>query len=70
MLKLPYISVHFDLTMLSTSSAFAGEGEASAQSSTPNRHMSKYDQVPKISDVPCYTCRRRHVKCDRLLPNW
>ncbi|KAF2002571.1 hypothetical protein P154DRAFT_618624 [Amniculicola lignicola CBS 123094] len=21
-----------------------------------------------LSDVPCYTCRRRHVKCDRILP--
>lgn len=27
-------------------------------------------QLSDMSDVPCYTCRRRHVKCDRLLPHW
>ncbi|KAK7182906.1 hypothetical protein PSPO01_11005 [Paraphaeosphaeria sporulosa] len=25
---------------------------------------------PEVSDVQCYTCRRRHVKCDRILPHW
>jgi hypothetical protein len=26
--------------------------------------------APELSNVPCYTCRRRHVKCDRILPHW
>ena len=26
------------------------------------------ENLSELSDVPCYTCRRRHVKCDRQLP--
>ncbi|KAF2016362.1 hypothetical protein BU24DRAFT_409470 [Aaosphaeria arxii CBS 175.79] len=25
--------------------------------------------MPELSQEPCYTCRRRHVKCDRILPS-
>jgi hypothetical protein len=37
------------------------------KSSRPNlRHPA--ETLLEVSDVPCYTCRRRHVKCDRILP--
>ncbi|KAF1964852.1 hypothetical protein BU23DRAFT_604551 [Bimuria novae-zelandiae CBS 107.79] len=28
-----------------------------------------FSELPKRSNVACYTCRRRHVKCDMILPH-
>ncbi|ORY07136.1 hypothetical protein BCR34DRAFT_28320 [Clohesyomyces aquaticus] len=50
---------------------------ASSSSSPPSRRTDKAsrsgtpsspDELGETSDVPCYTCRRRHVKCDKMLP--
>lgn len=43
------------------SKRFNSPGTSSKPSTPP-------EELPELSDVPCYTCRRRHVKCDRILP--
>ncbi|KAF2471193.1 uncharacterized protein BDR25DRAFT_313817 [Lindgomyces ingoldianus] len=50
----------------SSSSPLSKRNERPSRSGTPT--ISPPDDLEEISDVPCYTCRRRHVKCDRTLP--
>ncbi|KAF2688724.1 hypothetical protein K458DRAFT_151697 [Lentithecium fluviatile CBS 122367] len=47
----------------SSSSPRSRRGDNPSRSNTPS------NELPELSDVPCYTCRRRHVRCDRILPS-
>ncbi|KAF1961084.1 hypothetical protein CC80DRAFT_229743 [Byssothecium circinans] len=59
-----YIRIHAKnpRKMLSTASSRPRRGDGPSRSNTPS------EGLPELSDVQCYTCRRRHVKCDRILP--
>ncbi|KAH7073583.1 hypothetical protein BKA63DRAFT_36278 [Paraphoma chrysanthemicola] len=63
------ISPKSSRTMLSTSSTSSKKGSRVSRQNTPGYSTSSRDQIPELSDVQCYTCRRRHVKCDRILPH-
>ncbi|KAF2826500.1 hypothetical protein CC86DRAFT_406762 [Ophiobolus disseminans] len=55
--------------MSSTSSPFSKRGDRPSKSNTLSNLNSPRDLAPELSDVQCYTCRKRHVKCDRILPH-
>lgn len=52
----------------SSSTSYSRKGNRPSRPNTPSK--SPRQGFPELSDVPCYTCRRRHVKCDRILPHW
>lgn len=54
----------------SSSSPLSRKGDKAPRSNLLSRQPSPFEEPPELSDVPCYTCRRRHVKCDRILPTW
>ncbi|PVH98040.1 hypothetical protein DM02DRAFT_673662 [Periconia macrospinosa] len=47
-------------TKMASSSTSHSKALASASSASQD--------PPELSDVQCYTCRKRHIKCDRTLP--
>ncbi|KAF2640826.1 hypothetical protein P280DRAFT_329755 [Massarina eburnea CBS 473.64] len=51
--------------MFTTPSLRPSRGDGPSRSNTPSN-----TELHELSDVQCYTCRRRHVKCDRILPTW
>ncbi|OAL55264.1 hypothetical protein IQ07DRAFT_160920 [Pyrenochaeta sp. DS3sAY3a] len=51
----------------SSSTSYSRKGNRPSRPNTPSK--SPRQGFPELSDVPCYTCRRRHVKCDRILPH-
>ncbi|KAF2119142.1 hypothetical protein BDV96DRAFT_596911 [Lophiotrema nucula] len=53
----------------SSSSSFKKNERPSKPASPANSNPSATGEPAELSDVQCYTCRRRHVKCDRTLPN-
>ncbi|KAF2267582.1 hypothetical protein CC78DRAFT_541535 [Lojkania enalia] len=56
-------------TMLSSRSSTPRKNEKQSKQNSPsNRESPPSNELTEMSDVPCYTCRRRHVKCDRQLP--
>lgn len=57
-------------TMFPSSSSSSKKGGRPLHLGAPDQSSSRSDTLPELSDVPCYTCRRRHVKCDRILPHW
>jgi hypothetical protein len=52
----------------STSSTPSKKSDAPLRPGTPSVIHPQTGDLAEQSDVPCYTCRRRHVKCDRMLP--
>lgn len=55
----------------SSPSPRARKGDYRSRSGTPsNANTPPSNELPELSDVQCYTCRRRHVRCDRILPHW
>ncbi|KAF2651666.1 hypothetical protein K491DRAFT_681981 [Lophiostoma macrostomum CBS 122681] len=52
----------------STSSTPSKKSDAPPRPGTPSVTQPPTGDLAEQSDVPCYTCRRRHVKCDRMLP--
>ncbi|KAF2183869.1 hypothetical protein K469DRAFT_710248 [Zopfia rhizophila CBS 207.26] len=52
----------------SASSSLSRKIDRLSRPGTPSNPNSPPKDIAELSDVPCYTCRRRHVKCDRTLP--
>ncbi|KAH7125566.1 hypothetical protein B0J11DRAFT_308980 [Dendryphion nanum] len=48
--------------------ASSSSSKRHVHSTAPGGRGSSTGELAELSDVPCYTCRRRHVKCDRILP--
>ncbi|KAF2729877.1 hypothetical protein EJ04DRAFT_58094 [Polyplosphaeria fusca] len=55
--------------MQSTSPSSSKKNDGSSKPTSPtSTNQPRGDGMAELSDVQCYTCRRRHVKCDRQLP--
>lgn len=54
----------------SSSSPQPTKSDKPSRAKGPSNPASASNESLEVSDVPCYTCRRRHVKCDRTLPTW
>lgn len=63
-----YIKIHSKKTEEMASSSNSPLSRNTSRLNTQASANTQADQVAEQSDVPCYTCRRRHVKCDRTLP--
>jgi len=68
-----YVQAYEDISkkMIPSSSSPRSRRGDNSRSTTPNNVATPpSSELPELSDVQCYTCRRRHVRCDRMLPTW